>query len=479
MKIFGFLRPKQQASSHSVWDDFWYNAVGSLTSSGVAVTPENAMKVASIWACNKVISETVAMLPLIMYRRCGNEGKERAKDQHLYSILRYSPNDHLTSFEFRETMQTHLNLYGNAYSEIIWAGRAGAEVLALDIPIHPTHVHHITEDVQGTHWYEIRVPGKDDRRIRQDDLLHIRNLRLSGAKGVSPIQMGDESIGLALAAEHFGASFFKNGANPSLHLSHPQTLSGSAIEKLRKSVLKHKENGILITEEGMTINLLSTPPNKAQFIETRQFQIEEVCRWYRMPPHKIAHLLRATFSNIEHQALEFVTDTIMPWLTRWEQRIDKQLIGDNDYFSEFLVDSLLRGDSKSRFESYQIQIQNGIRSPNEVRIIENMNPRDGGDEYFRPMNMTTDAEVASQPNEAFVDDVSARIASAEQREIVKQAGKSGWENKFYDRHSSYILRAIRPFNINLDPIELTSLKANGNLREHIKNRITEAINGLS
>lgn len=484
MKIFDFFKSKKAAVNRSPWDNFWYNAVSSLSAAGVPVTPENAMKLSSIWACNKVISETVGSVPLILYRRLPGAGKERAIDDPLYKILRVDPNTRQTSMEYRETMQTHLNLYGNAYSIIDRGSVNGVDVESLGMPIHPLNVRKKCENEEGDLIYYVKVPGQEEVVVPERNMLHIRGLSLGGCDGISPIQAGADSIGLAMAAEAFGASFFKNKATPAMALTHPNQLSPEAQDKLRDSVRKQGENGVLVLEEEMKVELLSTPPDKAQFIETRQFEIEEVCRWYRVPPHKIAHLLRATFSNIEHQSLEFVQDTMLPWFVRWEQRIDKVIINEPDQFVEFLADSLLRGDKKSRNESYQIEIQNGIRSPNEVRVLENLNPREGGDEYWRPMNMQTDEEAKANSDnsgtiEACVDDIATRIAAAEEKHIKKENFDKDYKNKFYIKHKSYIMMAIKPLSVNIEPEKLTSEYANGDLQQHIKSKLMESINGLS
>jgi HK97 family phage portal protein len=444
---FGYVK----TSSRSQWDDFWFSAISALSAAGVEITPENALRVSAIWACNRVISESVASLPFIVYRRMPSGGKERAPDHPVYRIFQNEPNEIQTDYEYREQMQTHLNLYANAYSEIVFNRYGQPE--SLKMPTHPTMVK-IEKMDDGSIRYVFKDAGAE-RALVPGRVFHLKGLSVDGYYGISPIQAGKDSIGLARAAELFGSMFFQNGARPSGVLKHPQVLTDKARDNLRNSVAQQSKSGTLILEEGMDWTQTTVVPEEAQFIETRQFQIEEVCRWYRMPPHKIAHLLRATFTNIEHQSTEFVTDTLMPHLKRWEKRASKSLfvVDGDEYFAEHLVEGLLRGDVKTRTEAYSKYINNGVMSPNEVRILENMNPRDGGDIYLTPMNMTSSNNRNSNENASI--DVIDRLAKDAAGRIANAEINGARTEKFYAKHHKYIQLVLQPFGVSADPRLMT------------------------
>ena len=459
-----FRRPKPQAVVRSAYDNFWYYPITALSAAGVPVTPENALKVSAIWACNKVISETVALLPFIVYRRADDGGKSRYQEHYLYSVLKDRPNRIQTSYEWRETLQTHLNLYGNAYS-LIRRNYVG-DIQSFSLPIHPTKVK--VELLENeTLRYKVRQGDQSEKIYLQDEIMHLRGTTLNGYMGVSPIDAGSNSIGLAIAAELFGSKFFDNSARPSCTLTHPATLNQQAQDNLRNSVKAQGDNGILILEEGMKYEKSSTTNEEAQFLQTRQFQIEEVARWYRMPLHKIEHLLHATFSNIEHQALEFVTDTILPQVRRWEQRINTTIIDDDDVFCEMLLEGLLRGDTKTRMEAYNRLYTIGAISSNEIRILENMNPYEGGDDYYRQLNMAIVGEEENEPEPPqlpepepepddsaelinnMVMDAATRIANAERREVEKIGQDKKKLDAFYEKHFEYVKKTLAPLGVDV------------------------------
>jgi HK97 family phage portal protein len=363
---------------------------GGKAASGVTVNENTALKSTAVFACVRILAETVASLPLPVYRRLPGGGKERATDHYLYPLLHDQPNPEMTSFEFRETLMGHLALWGNAYAEI---QRNGAgEVVAL-WPLRPDRMR-VSRDDQGLQ-YKYTLPDGTTAVLRQRNIMHIRGLSGDGLVGYSPIRMAREAIGLALATEEFGARFFGQGSRPSGVLEHPGKLSKEAKENLRES-WERMHSGlsgahrIAILEEGMKWTQIGIPPEDAQFLETRKFQVTEIARIFRIPPHMLADLERATFSNIEHQSIEFVVHTIRPWLVRWEQAFKRDLFlpGEREiYFAEFLVDGLLRGDIESRYRAYATARQWGWMSANDVRELENMNPIPGGDVYLIPLNM--------------------------------------------------------------------------------------------
>lgn len=355
---------------------------------GKSVTPSTAMQASAVYACVRVLAETIASLPLNVYR-ITKDGKEKAYDHPLYYILHDRANEEMTSFTFRETMMTHLLLWGNAYAEIEYDQMGNVKGLWPLMPDSTTVERNEKNELQ----YRVVLPDGTGAILPKERVLHIPGLGFNGITGLSPIAMARESIGLSLAAEEFGARFFGNGAKPGGVLEHPGKLSKEAVEKLRNSWNQmhqglSNQHRIAILEEGMSYKQIGIPPEDAQFLQTRKFQIEEIARIYRVPLHLIQDLEHATFSNIEHQSIDFVVHTIRPWLVRWEQAINCKLFGTSTkFFAEFNVEGLLRGDIKSRYEAYAIARQWGFMSVNEIRAMENFNSIPNGDIYLQPLNM--------------------------------------------------------------------------------------------
>ena len=363
---------------------------------GERVDEKSAMQIATVYACVRLLAETVAGLPLHLYRFADEKenGKEKAKDHPLYSLLYRQPNPEMTSFSFRETMMTHLLLWGNAYAQIIRDGKNN--VLAL-YPLLPENVE-VDRDNKGQiyyvyHAYTNEKPGKKDQDIifRYDEILHIPGLGFNGLVGFSPIAMMKNALGTTLAVEKYGSSFFKNGAQPSGVLEHPGVLKNP--EKIRENwsdVYGGAGNAhkVAVLEEGMQYKAISLPPEDSQFLSTRQFGVNEICRIFRVPPHMVQNLEHATFSNIEHQSIDFVVHTLTPWLVRFEQAIIKDLLlpeEQDTYFPKFNVDGLLRGDYQSRMQGYATGISNGFLCPNDVRQLEQLDPipeEKGGNDFY-------------------------------------------------------------------------------------------------
>lgn len=361
------------------------------TSAGKQVTARTAMQSAAVYACVRVISETIASLPLHLYRHV-DEGKKREVAHPLYRILHDSPNPEMTSFIFRETIMTHLLLWGNAYAQILRNGHG--EIVGL-YPLSPDKMQVTRDDNQNLIY--LYLNGTEQVAFRCDEVLHVPGLGFDGLVGYSPIAMAKNAIGMAMATEEFGSSFFSNGASPGGILEHPGTLKDpSKVRESWEELFKGSGNAnrVAVLEEGMTYRQVGIPPNEAQFLETRKYQTEEICRIYRVPPHLVADLDKATFSNIEHQSISFVVHTIRPWLVRLEQSLDKALLFSeepNQYFIEFNVDGLLRGDYQSRMQGYATARQNGWMSANDIRRLENMNlipDEEGGNLYLINGNMT-------------------------------------------------------------------------------------------
>ena len=361
--------------------------------SGERVDEKSAMQIATVYACVRLLAESVAGLPLHLYR-VTDRGKEKARDHPLYPILYRQPNPEMTSFSFREAMLTHLLLWGNAYAQIVRDGRNN--ILSL-YPLLPENVE-VDRDKKGNifyiyHAYTDETPGKTGRDIllRADEVLHVPGLGFNGLVGFSPIAMMKNALGTTLAVEKYGSSFFKNGAQPSGVLEHPGVLKNP--QKIRENwsdVYGGAGNAhkVAVLEEGMQYKAISLPPEDSQFLSTRQFGVNEICRIFRVPPHMVQDLEHATFSNIEHQSIDFVVHTLTPWLVRFEQAIVKDLLlpGEKDtYFPKFNVDGLLRGDYQSRMQGYATGVGNGFLSPNDIRELEGLDripPEKGGDSFF-------------------------------------------------------------------------------------------------
>ena len=350
--------------------------LGSSTS-GAMVNQRSAMQISAVYACVRVLAESIAGLPLHVYQ-CGKNGsREKAVEHPLYFLLHDEPNPEMTSFVFRETLMTHLLLWGNAYAQIIRDGRG--QVIAL-YPLMPDRMR-VDRDENGQIYYRYQL-GADESHLDKagtvdlspKDVLHIPALGFDGLVGYSPIAMARNSIGMAIACEDFGASFFRNGAAPS-------------------------------GEEGMKFNPIAIPPEQAQFLETRKFQVDEIARIFHVPPHMIGDLERSTFSNIEQQSLEFVKYTLNPWVCRWEQALTKPLLSPKEkreYSIRFNVDGLLRGDYQSRMNGYAVGRQNGWMSANDIRELENMDKiseEQGGDLYLVNGNMIKMTDAATNPRE--------------------------------------------------------------------------------
>lgn len=400
ISIFSRLFKTRAEPKNSLFGSTYSFFFGS-TSSGKTVNERTAMQTTAVYACVRILAETIASLPLHTYMNT-ESGKKKAKDHPIYYLLSDSPNPEMTSFVFRETLMGHLLLWGNSYSQIIRNGHG--KVVAL-YPLLPDKMK-VGRSENGEIYYLYTSEGKE-YLLRNTEILHIPGLGFDGLIGYSPIAMAKNAIGMALATEEYGAKFFSNGANPGGVLEHPGVVKDP--HRIRDSwnqVYQGTSNAhrVAVLEEGMKFSPIGIPPEQAQFLETRKYQTEEICRIFRVPPHLVGDLERATFSNIEHQSISFVVHTIRPWLVRIEQSINKALFSEEErhkYFVSFLVEGLLRGDYESRMRGYSIGIQNGFMSPNDVRSLENMNPipsDEGGNTYMVNGNMLKLKDVGAYAN---------------------------------------------------------------------------------
>ena len=369
------------------------------SSSGKRVNERSAMQMTAVYSCVRILSEAIASLPVHVYKYNDSGGKEKALDHPLYFLLHDEPNPEMTSFAFRETLMTHLLLWGNAYAQVIRNGKG--EVVAL-YPLMPDRMT-VDRDKNG-HLYYKYTKSNDDAPTMEtgsvildpSDVLHVPGLGFDGLVGYSPIAMAKNAIGLAIAAEEYGSKFYANGAAPSGVLEHPGTLKDPArVRDSWNSTFGGSSNShkVAVLEEGMKYTPISISPNEAQFLETRKFQINEIARIFRVPPHMVGDLEKSSFSNIEQQSLEFVKYTLDPWVVRWEQALQRTLLSEEEkktLFFKFNVEGLLRGDYASRMNGYATARQNGWMSANDIRELEDLDriPAElGGDLYLVNGNM--------------------------------------------------------------------------------------------
>lgn len=459
--------PSTNLADPAAWLVDW--AGGGTTASGKAVSPDSAMQVSAVYACVRVLSESVASLPAITYRRLVPRGKERATSHPLYSLLHDAPNPSMTAFTFWETAVAHINLWGNFYAIIRRDG--GGRVTEL-WPLPPWWVDPQKDERTGEVTYMIYGEGWM-RRVPADDILHIPGLSFNGVRGYSPIHFARQTIGHMLASEEFGARFFGQGARPSGILTHPMSLDDAARKNIKDTIIAPLQGlggaqKIALLEEGMKWESVGMPLEDAQFLETRKYGEVQICGIFRVPPHMIGNLERATFSNVEQQSIDFTTHGVRPWLVRIEQQAKRRLFGvEGDFFLEFLVDGLLRGETKARYESHAIAFRNGWMSRNEIREIENKNPiEDQGDKYFidqtllpadEPRAEEPAPEPAPKPNarailSPIVTDALTRLNEKERKAVADGRKKcetkgidyAGWIAAYYDDHAEGVRKALTP-----------------------------------
>lgn len=399
---------------------------GIETAAGITVSDEGALAYGAVLACVRVLSESVASLPCLLYERVdenGLPGKRRAVGHPLYRLLHDKPNPEMSAFEWWEMALVHILLWGNFYAEIVVDGCGNVSALW---PIPPKLVRP-TRLPDGRLVYDIELPD-DPRRFGSEWIFHVAGMRTGGLTGLSVVGQAREAIGLGMAAEQYGASVFGNGTVPGGVLEHPSQLSDEAFKRLQASWQERHQGlanaqRLAILEEGMKYNKIGIPPEDAQFLETRKYQRSEIAGMFRVPPHLIGDLERATFSNIEHQSLSFVVYSLQPWLRRIEARVNGWLLLQQEqerYFAEFLVDGLLRGDVVSRNQAYSTARQWGWMSVNEIRVRENLNSIPEGDVYLQPMNML---EAGAPPPDPAPAQSRSRRPERRSEEAVSRTGR--------------------------------------------------------
>ena len=431
MSLLDWFKPK----AYTLKDPEFADQASTLfTGSGVAVNPDNALQISAVYGCVRILSETVASLPLRIYRRTP-EGRE-AVDHPLNDILGVSCNGEQTAMEMREFQMSALCLRGNSYAAVRRSNRGGVGAVN---PLKPAFSH-LVRDGAGRLMIDYQEPG-NNATYASGQIWRVAGMGSDGVTGLSPIQLAKENMGLAITAEQSAARVFSNGGQSATTLEFEHQLTEDQIKRLRDQWADNysgykNHHKPMILESGMTAKSIGMSLRDTQFIESRKFQIAEIARWYRVPLHMLGELERATFSNIEHQGIEFVVHTVRPWLVRIEQSISRDLLSPSErasgLYASHIVEGLLRGDTKSRYEAYSSAIINGWLNRNEVRKLENLNPAEGLDEYLVPLNMAASGEV--------VED----LASAENRVLAKEAGKrdkdsfAEWLPGFYTRQSKRI-----------------------------------------
>lgn len=393
----GLFRSRDKPQNRTTGSSYAFFMGGSTA--GKAVNERSAMQMTAVYACVRILSEAIAGLPLHLYKYGCDGSKEKAVEHPLYFLLHDEPNKEMTSFVFRETLMTHLLLWGNAYAQVIRNGKG--EVIAL-YPLMPNRME-VNRTDRGQLYYQYTTSSDDAPTVKgstavlmPEDVLHIPGLGFDGLVGYSPIAMAKNAIGLAIATEEYGAKFFANGAAPSGVLEHPGTIKDpQRVRDAWMSQFSGSRNAgkVAVLEEGMKYTPISISPEQAQFLETRKFQINEIARIFRVPPHMVGDLEKSSFSNIEQQSLEFVKYTLDPWVIRWEQSLQRTLLSSEEkkrYYFKFNLEGLLRGDYASRMTGYATARQNGWMSANDIRELENLDriPAElGGDLYLINGNM--------------------------------------------------------------------------------------------
>lgn len=396
--ISGLFRSRDKPTNSTNGSSYRFLFGGS--NSGKNVNERSAMQMTAVYACVRILSESIAGLPVHLYQYVDSGSKQKALEHPLYRLLHDEPNPEMTSFVFRETLMTHLLLWGNAYAQIIRNGKG--QVVAL-YPLMPNRMS-VDRDEKGHLYYQYQMQDSDAPTgksgtviLKPTEVLHVPGLGFDGLVGYSPIAMAKNAIGLSIATEEYGAKFFANGATPSGILEYPGTVKNpEAIRESWNAGFGGSSNAhkVAVLEDGMKYTPIAISPNEAQFLETRKFQIDEIARIFRIPPHMVGDLEKSSFSNIEQQSLEFVKYTLEPWIVRWEQSLNRALLSESEktaYFVKFNVDGLLRGDYQSRMNGYATARQNGWMSANDIRELENLDliPDElGGSLYLINGNMT-------------------------------------------------------------------------------------------
>lgn len=436
-------------------DDRWYGVTdGAATISGVYVDSETALKLSVVYACDRLLSETIASLPAIVYERLADGGRQRATNHPLYDVLHTAPNEYQTPFEFFDFMTHCAIMRGSGYAKIIAGRRGFADSLE---PIHPDRV---TEQPLkgGKLRYRVRsLDGSPDEILNDEDMLHIRGMSKDGIRTVSVLAYARESLGGALAGERYAARFWRNNARPGGVLETDAKLDDPVAKRVTDSwIAAHSgenQHRVALLEQGLKWHDVGMSNEDSQLLGTREFHGEDACRWFRVPPHMVGLTSKITSwgSGIQQLGIGFVTYTLLPWLVRWQQAVSRDLIlAPQKYFVEFLVDALLRGDLGERYNAYAIGRQQGWLSRNDVRRLENMNPIPGGDDYGVDGPGAPGASAQAPEHYArLVHESAARLVRKEVTALRKLAAKTAcpadWPHAvqaFYTDHAHLVAQTM-------------------------------------
>ena len=395
--------PKADAGGdRSPWGDFWFQPAGSLGGSGLRVNSESAMRLSAVYACVRVLAESMAVLPFRLYRAKSGGGRSQVKSHWLHRLFVQQPNRFQTPFEWREMLMGHIALRGNAMCEIVEDGQGGIAEL---LPLHPDRIKIELLD-NGSYRYRYTDAMGRMRLFRRDQIWHLRGLSSDGVVGLNPIELQRETIASGLGSQSFGNRFFDNDAKPGGWIEFPGKFADTAAKKTFRDGWQSLQSGAnrgktAVLDQGMKYHELGISNKDSQFLEIRQFNVGDVARIFRVPPHMAGDLTKATFSNIEQQSLEFVTHTMTPWVERWESSIETTLLGpDSGFEVEFDFAVLLRGDAAGRSAYYHNGILDGWLTRNEARAREGLDPIIGLDEPLRPLNMVEESHAEDEVAEA-------------------------------------------------------------------------------
>ncbi|WP_130470637.1 phage portal protein [Candidatus Magnetaquicoccus inordinatus] len=434
------------SAERSPVSDFWYMPSFFRSVSGVPVTAETAMQLSTVFACVRILAETMASMPFQLKRRRADRGFDLVTDHWVYRILSRRPNNWQTPFEFREMLMGHLTLRGNAYAFLDTDFRGN--VVAM-IPLHPDRVR--LEVMQsGDFRYQVSFPDGTNEIVHRDQIWHLRGLSSDGYRGLSPIELAADNLGAALATQRYSGRFWQNDGKPTGGwIEFPGTIPEAQRAQHREEIQRHisgaNRHKIMLLDRGLKYHEVGVSNKDAQFLEVRQFQVVEIARLFRVPPHMLADLSKASFSNIEQQSLDFLIHTMRPWLERWESSIETEFLidepGGESLEAEFDFSNLLRGDAASRMAFNQSAIFAGWKSVNEVRVDEGLNPLPGAefDEPRQPMNMGP-AGIGQTEKDAASGTTKVKQARKKREKII--AGKPEMEILAVDEVDEYVPMAL-------------------------------------
>jgi len=423
-------------------NDYWYGPVQAPTKAGVDIDEVAALNFSAVWNAIQIISGTIGSLPLHLLRRAG-KNTEKMTSESIYGVLHSVANPEMSAMSYREATGAHVVSWGNSYTEIV-RSKTG-EVVEL-WPIGPNRVK--PERKNDKMFYEISIGGGQKVTLPREKVLHIPGLGFDGLMGYSVLNKARESIALGMATEEFGSRYFGDGTHPGVVVSHPLALGPDAHKRLKKDLTNAysglgKSHKLLLLEEGMKMENIGIPPEDSQFLQTRQFQTVEVARWFNIDPSKLKDHSRSTFNNIEHLSIMHVVDCITPWMVRIEQCLDMQLLTPEQrqlgFFFKHNVEGLLRGDTAARAEFYSKMFNIGAYSINEIREKENMNPVDGGDERFVPLNMVP-LSMAKEVAVPKPDPEPAQIVAPEGDEEPEEENGRDWMNAMVEGRAGADIR---------------------------------------